>query len=111
MKIAKGDLEFITEEMMSNALKFSKAGSKIDVRSCELNGEYILEITDHGIGVSKEKLTQIEPFKQHDRNKFEQQGNGLGLISIKLLAEYYGGELKMKSISNEFTTCSVSIPL
>ena len=72
---------------------------------------YELDITDHGRGMTKEQVTNIIPFGQHERNKFQQAGNGLGLISIKNLMTLYGGNSKLSSEVNAFTTCSLSLPI
>jgi sensor histidine kinase YesM len=43
--------------------------------------------------------TQIEiigAFRQFDRDKFEQQGLGLGLVSVKLIADIYCGDLDIR---------------
>jgi signal transduction histidine kinase len=104
------DFEFIVDELMNNALKFSKPGSVINVTSHIMDDCYFLEITDHGKGMTKEQIAEISPFTQHDRKDFQQMGNGLGLISVKRLADFYKGHLKLYSEVNKFTTCAVTLP-
>jgi len=111
LKVSENDFEFLVEEILGNALKFSRAGTSILVKSSIKEDMYELEITDHGRGMTKDQLTNILPFGQHERNKFQQPGNGLGLISIKNLMSLYGGGLKLSSEINEFTTCSLSLPV
>jgi len=111
ISISENDLEFVTEEILENALKFSNAGTPIQIK-CSIKGNfYEMDITDHGRGMAKEQVTNILPFCQHDRNKFQQSGNGLGLVSVKNLMTYYGGKFQLSSELNEFTTCKLSFPL
>ena len=109
--IWENDLEFIVEELMENAIKFSNQGTQIIVKGKIANDMYELKITDLGRGISKEQLTNINPFGQHERKKYQQAGIGLGLISIKNLMDFYGGKIELNSIVNEFTTCCISLPV
>ena len=111
IKISKEDFEFIIGELLENAIKFSNIFSKIMVKSYVIDDKFFLQITDYGRGISREQLTDIMPFGQHERNKYQQAGNGLGLISTKNLVQLYGGELKLASEVNKYTTCTVSLPL
>ncbi len=111
MKIYPSDLEFIVDEMMMNAVKFSDPGTKLTVEGENKGHEYTLKVTDHGRGMTNLQISNIKPFVQYEREKYQQAGNGLGLVTIKKLLEYYNGDLKMSSELNEYTTCTVSIPL
>lgn len=111
LKILETDFEFIIEELVSNAQKFSNAGTKVIIKSEIKDNMYNIEITDHGRGMTPEQLTNIHPFIQHERKKIQQQGNGLGLVTIKKLAEYYEGSFQIESVKNVFTTCKVMLPV
>jgi two-component system, sensor histidine kinase and response regulator len=109
--VTENDFEFIVEEIMENALKFSNSGSNIYVKSYVKGKSYFLEITDNGKGMTPNQIADIHPFIQHDRDKFQQNGNGLGLISIKNLMDFYNGKLKIISEEDKFTTISLEFPL
>ncbi len=111
IKIYPDDFEFIVDEMMTNAVKFSDRGTKILVDGDIIDDNYELKITDYGRGMSPKQLANINPFVQHEREKYQQAGNGLGLITIKKLMEYYNGNLKLNSRINEYTSCTVLIPV
>jgi CheY-like chemotaxis protein/two-component sensor histidine kinase len=110
INISEADFVFVIEELIENALKFSNPGTEISLKSTIKDNLYFLDITDHGRGLTKEQITKISPFVQQERFKFQQQVNGLGLISVKNLMAIYGGDLKITSELNKFTTCSLSIP-
>lgn len=111
LKLLESDFEFIVEEMVNNAVKFSNPGTKIIIKTEVKDDLYVIEVTDHGRGMTPEQITNINPFVQHDRKKFQQQGNGLGLVTIKKLTEHYDGGFNLTSIKNVFTTCKVALPI
>lgn len=111
LKISEADLSYITEEIICNAIKFSKTGQQIIVKSKIASNMYVLEITDHGKGMTNEQLININPFVQHERQIFQQQGNGLGLITVKNMLNYYQGSLSISSELDKYTSCLISIPL
>jgi two-component system, sensor histidine kinase and response regulator len=105
------DLEFLVEELLTNAIKFSKKGSKIILKGKPDSEMYKLEVTDHGRGMTQEQIREIVPFIQHERMIYEQQGSGLGLVTVKKIAEYYGGMLKISSLTGNYTTLDILLPL
>ena len=111
LKVEHEDLEFIIEELLTNALKFSNKGSHITLKGNVMGNVYQLEVTDHGRGMTKEQILEIVPFVQHERDIYEQQGSGLGLITIKKIAEYYKGKLKISSLVDSYSTFEVTLPL
>ena len=97
--------------MLDNAFKFSKSGSKVEVSNSFNNENVIFQFKDHGRGISKEQLANIGAYQQFERQSFEQQGIGLGLIVSKKLVEFYGGELKLESTYKEQTTVTIILPV
>jgi signal transduction histidine kinase len=77
------DLVHIAEELVDNACKFSRQGTKIHV-ALDLEGK--LTVTDQGRGMTVEQIEHIGAFQQFDRKKYEQQGLGLGLVLVQKLA-------------------------
>ena len=85
------------EELLDNAFKFSERGTEVSVKS-KLNEKfYELTITDEGRGMTKEQISAIGAYLQFERDKYEQQGLGLGLTISMKIAELFGGELNIKS--------------
>lgn len=104
------DFDFLVRELSDNAFKFSKAKSHVIVSSKVDNHVFEIRIIDHGIGFPIDTFSDIEAFNQFNREKHEQQGSGLGLITALLITERYNGKLK---ITNDIqgTTVILVLPL
>ena len=97
VQISSLHLTKIVEEVISNALKFSKPGTKIGISSEENDNEVTIKIRDEGRGMSNEQIDKMTAFRQFERPHYEQQGAGLGLSIAKSLAELYGGSLTIEN--------------
>jgi two-component system, sensor histidine kinase and response regulator len=111
LKINQEYLQRLVLELVDNALKFSKAGQKVQVIGKQQNGGYTIEVIDNGRGFKLDSLNDIAPFKQHNRKKFEQQGLGIGLYLVKRLAEFNEGQLRIVSTEGEGTQVTVELLL
>jgi two-component system, sensor histidine kinase and response regulator len=111
LKINQEYLQRLVLELVDNALKFSKAGQKVQVIGKQQNGGYTIEVIDNGRGFKLDSLNDIAPFKQYNRKKFEQQGLGIGLYLVKRLAEFNEGQLRIVSTEGEGTQVTVELLL
>jgi len=111
IKINPEYLQRMILELVDNALKFSKTGTKVKISGKAIDDEYHLEITDLGRGFILESLDQIAPFKQFNRKKYEQQGLGIGLYLVKRIVDFNQGELKFVSLEGEGTRVMITLPL
>ncbi len=99
IRIPLKDLQKIVQELVDNALKFSKTGDQVQVYA-QLEGDYYtIWIRDQGRGMSPEQISQVGAYMQFDRYVYEQQGSGLGLIIAKRLTELHGGGLSLEALS------------
>lgn len=106
-------LRRILTNLLTNAVKFTSSGGKIDVNAKQ-DGEFIaISVTDTGIGIAPEFLHQIfERFEQvadHTRTSTT-KGFGLGLSIARALAEISLGKLEVTSTEGEGSTFTVFIP-
>ena len=109
--IARESLRKIVDELLDNAFKFSEPGSLIEITGCSDGNVYVLRVSDQGRGMTPEQLQQIGVYMQFERNLYEQQGIGLGLILAQRLAQLYGGALRIASEVGRGTTITVELPL
>jgi two-component system, sensor histidine kinase and response regulator len=105
--IQPGDLSRIVEELVDNACKFSRQETPVRV---ELSGNGRLIITDRGRGLTVEEIGRIGAFQQFDRQKYEQQGLGLGLVLVQKLMALCQAKFSISSVSGEGTEVQVAFP-
>jgi signal transduction histidine kinase len=88
-------LRQIMWNLLSNALKFTPAGGRIEVALTSVPGEAIVVVEDTGEGIAAELIPYIfERFRQGDASVTRRHGGlGLGLAIARHLAEAHGGSL------------------
>jgi len=108
IRISSQSLQKIIEELLDNAFKFSNAGTPVQVVAKIDKNRCILSIIDQGRGMTKEQIASIGAYMQFEREWYEQQGSGLGLIIAHLLAQLNDSELTIESGVNQGTTVNVA---
>ena len=101
----------LASELVDNACKFSPPGSFICLAAGARGGRFVLEVRDTGRGLTPEQIRNAGALMQFDRLRYEQQGAGLGLAIVRLLAELSGGTMVIASQPGSGTTVAVSLPL
>ena len=109
VKVGGEYLQRIILELVDNALKFSKREEKVYVTGTVTGEEYRLEVKDSGRGFELSSLSDIAPFKQFNRKRFEQQGLGIGLYLVKRLAELNNGDLQIMTSEGAGTSAVVHL--
>ncbi len=97
--------------LLSNATKFSPAGSFIDVAMAAAGGMVCFSISDQGPGIAPEFRAHVfEKFTQDRTTVQDRGGSGLGLSICKRIVEQHGGEISFESQPGQRTVFSFSIP-
>jgi two-component system, OmpR family, sensor histidine kinase SenX3 len=100
--------------LLDNAVKYSDAGSAIEVRmAMSTDGSRLaVEVQDHGIGIPARDLERIfERFYRVDRARSrETGGTGLGLAIVRHVASNHQGEVRVASREGEGTTFTLVLP-
>lgn len=104
------NLQKIVEELVDNAFKFSEPGTPVRVVAGALDQTFSLNVINSGRGMTAEQIARIGPHIQFDRDKYEQQGAGLGLTIAKRLAELNGGQFSITSIPGVDFKATVTFP-
>jgi len=99
--------------LISNAIKFSPAGSTVKLAIEKKDGFGEIRISDQGPGIAAEECDLIfERFTQaRSAEKSTHRGTGLGLAIVRALAESHGGTVGVESKLGEGSTFFVRIPL
>jgi GAF domain-containing protein len=98
--------------LLSNALKFTPEGGKIDVRAAVNDGVAEISVTDTGVGISPEDQEAVfEEFRQVGTASKKVEGTGLGLAISRKFVELHGGKIWVKSQVGSGSTFVFTLPL
>lgn len=99
------------EELLSNAVKFSAENTAVTISTNVAEQTFHFAITNHGRGMTPEQIQQIGLYMQFERQVYEQQGSGFGLMIVQLLTELHDGRFAIESEVDGETTVTIQIPL
>ena len=87
----------VIRNLISNAIKYSEAGSEIAVGCGKKDGRVYFKVADNGMGIDEESIKRIfEHYFRVDESR-GMQGYGLGLTLVKKIMDYHGGEVMVES--------------
>lgn len=98
-------LQRILKNLIDNAIRHGSDGQYLSLRLNAVKEKSVVEIEDHGKGMSPQQQKQI--FTRNYTTAPKSSGSGLGLAISKHLASQIGAELRVKSIPNEQTVFSI----
>src|SRR5262249_32024668 len=98
--------------LLSNALKFTPEGGRIDVRAA-VNGEMAeVSVADTGVGIAPEDQEVVfEEFQQVGAAQKKVEGTGLGLALARKFVELHGGRIWVKSQLGHGSTFTFTLPM
>lgn len=96
--------------LIYNALLYTPEKGSVKINYSVKRSKYIVDISDTGIGISKENLVHIfEPFYRADNSRTI-SGSGLGLSIVKSHIDFHLGTIYIKSEPNKGTNVVVELP-
>ena len=112
-------LHQIMQNIMSNAIKFTRENGKISLRMEQAPYDregyslYVFRFSDNGIGMSEEFQKVIfQPFERAATSTVSKtEGTGLGMSITKSIVDLMGGSISVTSRFNEGTAFTVSLPM
>ena len=98
--------------LLSNALKFTPEGGRIEVRAAVREGRVEVSVTDTGVGIAPEDQEAIfEEFRQVGTADKRVEGTGLGLALSRKFIELHGGRIWVKSEEGQGSTFTLTLPM
>jgi signal transduction histidine kinase len=98
--------------LLSNALKFTPEGGRIDVRADLRDGMAEIAVTDTGVGIAPEDQQNLfEEFRQVGTAAKKSEGTGLGLAISRKFIELHGGKIWVTSQPGTGSTFTFTLPL
>lgn len=110
-----GDAKYLQQvlgNLLGNAIKFSPAGSRVNLKIGMNDNQLVFTVSDNGPGIPTEEQAFI--FNKYYRAKGvrdHQDGMGLGLSITKHIVEAHGGIISLKSTVGQGTTFEFTLPV
>jgi two-component system phosphate regulon sensor histidine kinase PhoR len=108
-------LRQVVNNLLDNAIKFTPAGGRVEVRVEAAAGRAVLRVADTGAGIPPEDLSRIfERFYQVDKARGREnsrRGTGLGLSICAAIVAALRGEIEVASTPGRGSTFAVFLPL
>jgi two-component system, OmpR family, sensor kinase len=99
--------------LLDNAIKFNRAGGKVDVSLAVHHDTAMVSISDTGSGIAAEEQQHVfdRGYRTAAARKSSVPGTGLGLHFARAIAEAHGGHVEVSSVPGEGSTFRVTLPL
>ena len=103
-------LRQLFQNLLDNAIEYSgDEPPRVDVSATRSGDEWILSVTDEGIGIDPEDQERIFEVFQRLHTQDEHAGTGIGLALCKRIVERHGGEIWVDSTPGEGATFSLTL--
>ncbi|MBI3342175.1 HAMP domain-containing histidine kinase [Candidatus Curtissbacteria bacterium] len=103
-------IEQVVTNLLSNAIKYG-AGKTIEVKVKKHRSSARIEITDHGIGIPKNRRDKIFELFQRAVDGPHYEGLGVGLFITNQIVRAHKGQISVKSREGHGSTFTVELPL
>ena len=106
-------LEQAVINLLDNAVKYSDAGSAVEIRAAREDGELVIRVADHGCGIEARHLPRLfERFYRVDKARSrELGGTGLGLAIVRHIALAHRGSVSVESTVGAGSTFCLRLPI
>lgn len=107
----KDRIRQVLTNLVVNSIKYGKDNGETEVRLFDMEDHVLVEVSDNGIGISKEHLPRLfERFYRVDKGRSrEQGGTGLGLAIVKHILEAHGQTINVRSSEGIGSTFSFTL--
>ena len=100
------------ENLMDNAIKYSKPEGKITLRVLPTQKQIILQVVDSGLGIPAVDLPYVfDKFYRASNTDIEVSGTGLGLAIVKSIVENHNGRIWVDSTVDVGSTFTIVLPV
>jgi PAS domain S-box-containing protein len=105
-------LDQVLTNLVANALHYSPAGSVVQLRLAQRDGQAEVAVSDQGVGIPRaEHATIFEPFARASTAPSIAEGTGLGLYLAAKIVERHGGTIGVQSEPGHGSIFTVRLPL
>jgi len=113
VKIDVEKIRLAIQNLLENAIRYTKAGGKITVSLKHREDKIEFSIKDTGVGIPKDQQARVfsKFFRGSNVIRLETEGSGLGLFITKNIIEAHGGRIWFESKEGEGTTFYFTLPI
>jgi two-component system OmpR family sensor kinase len=105
------DLLFLAvHNLLSNAMKFTSPGDRIEVRAQEDGAAVAIEVADTGPGIPEDEIALVWEELYRGKGARGIPGSGLGLALVRAIAERHGGAVDLRSREGQGTVFTMRLP-
>lgn len=108
----KSMVEIVVQNLITNAVKFSRTGDVITVSNIDVNGKALICVEDTGVGISRENIDKLFNANKNFTTvgTKNEKGTGLGLTIAKDLVELNDGRIWVESTQNVGSKFFIELP-
>ena len=101
----------VLNNLISNAIKFSKEGNIVTVRAVAADENVSISVIDHGTGIPPHLMDDLfTPFVKGKTGTAGERSNGLGLYICSQIVKAHGGRIEIATKEGRGTTFTVTLP-
>jgi signal transduction histidine kinase len=103
----------VLDNLVSNGLKFTPEGGRVEVGMAAIDGTVVLKVEDTGLGIPAAEQPRLFErfFRSSSATENAIPGTGLGLTITKAIVERHGGRISLDSAEDKGTTVRVELPI
>mgnify|MGYP005625082871 CR=1 FL=1 len=102
----------VIDNVINNSIKYSEAGTVIEIKAQKDNSNILISISDQGIGIPDDELNKVFDRMYRIKHKgIDRSGIGLGLSICKGLVEAHGGKIWIQSKLKEGSIVYFTLPI
>jgi two-component system OmpR family sensor kinase len=106
------DLLFLAlHNLLDNAMKFTRPGDTVEIRSFEDGSMVVVEVADTGPGIPEEELPHVWEELYRGQGARGIPGSGLGLALVRAIAERHNGQVNLRSRTGQGTVFTLKLPV
>ena len=108
----KSMIEIVIQNLITNAVKFSRTGDVITVSNQDVNGKALICVEDTGVGISRDNIDKLFNANKNFTTvgTKNEKGTGLGLTIAKDLVELNNGRIWVESTQNVGSKFFIELP-
>ncbi|TAK35053.1 MAG: PAS domain-containing protein [Chloroflexota bacterium] len=109
----RGRLEEVLNTLLENAIRYSPQGGQIETTVRVVDGEAVLSVQDHGVGIPEDKQDRIFErfYRAHTGTPYDYGGMGVGLFISKEIITRHGGRMWFESEEGKGSTFYFGLPV